>query len=577
MILTRLAIIALLLSFSIQSQAQVAVVSPRPAGILQVRGEHAHLRLTAHVPPSYGSFRYKISSDVDTSGPTQNWFAVNAVGGLVDTLILLPRSLRSYTVYWRADSSGVDTGGLIGNLTPGHIIGVAGQSNAAGGCWEMVAGAWGDIRMLRDLAHWQPAKEPTGSMGGGPWIVMANMLFQVLNDSLPIGIVNVAVPSSGIMGQTGPQWVRNPLSPEDTSIYGRALLRFLTAGSELECLAWIQGEADGFTLEDPEEYRMVFKGLMSNFAKDLNNHPTPATDTFQVFHLQISGNSSAGAPTNTVPQVREAHRMLPSSTLVGTAVGRSVEGDGLHFDVTTLWAVGKMFAGAILKERYGISSPMYPPLMPDTVARLDSILDGSIIGRYCFSLGWNRGGVSTKLRSVQPTQYFALYENGLAYDTSEVWYRISEDSTHVLTGLRHTAIDPSHQWQLTYDPIARANTAPLATIEPTSGDTIFATAFYKLPVNTTLAPASVKRVALESITTTHTQDGLNFTVVARDRQQASLSLWDDCGVCVRSRAITLEKGQQEVTITTVGLRSGRYWALLTTPESKVIEQAVVIR
>ena len=325
--------------------AQISFISPLPDGILQVHGERADLRLRLSLPAGYESFAYKLGSDRDTCSPSEGWRSVTIDAGVVDTLLTVPKSLRGYSLYWRADLAGVDTGGIIAGLIPGHIIGIAGQSNAQGYCWEMLEQANGDIRMLVGDRTWQVAHEPTDGAGGGPWIVMSNMLYQMIGDTLPIGIVNVAVGGSGLtMSDIGGQWIRNDANPKDSSNYGRALRRFLNAGSELECLCWIQGESDGLDLPDPNTYRVAFAKLVHSFQADLS-------DTFAVFHLQISGNSTPQLQMASFPEAREALRVLPPSILVGTALGRTLD-DELHYSVLTNWAVGRMFADAILQERF---------------------------------------------------------------------------------------------------------------------------------------------------------------------------------------------------------------------------------
>jgi hypothetical protein len=176
--------------------------------------------------------------------------------------------------------------------------------------------------------------------------------------------------------------------------------------------------------------------------------------------------------------------------MVGTGLGLALWDGIYHYDPPSLWSIGEMFAGAILKEQYGVNTPMYPPLVPDAVALLDSITDGSITGRYCFSIGWTRGGIPVKLKSLTPEQYFGLYSNGLPLDTSLVSYRISpQDSSRVQIWLRNDSITPNNNWEVTYDDAAESDRAPLATIDPVSGDTIYCAAFYELPVG--LAPLSV--------------------------------------------------------------------------------------
>ena len=574
MVRVRVTITCLVLFMSDLAIGQVAVVSPLPAGILQVRGDHANLHIHFNVPKGFQHFGYKLSSDIDTSKITDGWSEIAILDTLVDTLITVPRSLRNYTLYWRIDSSGIDTGGLIGNLTPGHIIGIAGQSNAQGYCYEMVESPWGDIRMLRNLTAWEPAKEPTGNVAGGPWIVMANRLYDSLQDSLPIGIVNVAVGGSGIMvASPGGQWIRNDANPLDSSDYGLALNRFLHAGSELECLCWIQGEAEaGYSLHafDPEEYRVTFQGLMNRLKKDLG------TD-YPIFHLQVGGWSGTSAAY--FREVHEAERILPPSTLVGTGLGRAVEAvDGVHYNVPSLWAVGGMFADAILAELYDKPGSMYPPLMPDSIAKFDSVLNSDGSKELCISLGWTRGGQAVKLGSMHEAQEFELEADGQVLDTSKVWYRIlAPDSQRVLIGLRSGSIDPNLLWKVTYNATVGADFAPLATINPISGDTIFATAFYRLPVNGSLPTLSVREFKIDRIVPTPSQQAIHCYILALHHQAITLDVRDSRGALMRSVAVVLEEGQQDIPIPIEGLANGDYWVVLSDGVSNSVEKAVVIR
>jgi hypothetical protein len=552
--------------------SQVSFISPLPDGILQVHGDHADLRLRVLFPVGYQNFSIKLGSDRDTSSPLEGWSSVTTAGGAVDTLLTVPKSLRNYSLYWRADSAGVQAGGIIAGLTPGHIIGIAGQSNAQGFCYEMIEPANGDIRMLVNNSAWQPAHEPTGGVAGGPWIVMSNLLYQMIGDTLPVGIVNTAIGGTGLtIADAGGQWIRNAANPEDSSIYGNALHRFRAAGSEIECLCWIQGESDGNFLIDPNIYRADFAQLVRGFESDL-------ADTFAVFHLQISGYSGLGAPVAGFPIVREAERVLPPSTLVGTGLGLALE-NYLHYNVPSLWSIGRMFAGAILEERYGIQTPMYPPLVPDSVARLGSVTDGSIIGHYCFSLGWNRGGIPASLSIVRPTQYFAIHKDGQEIDPTMVWYRIDPlDSSHVLIGLTNDSISPGHDWRVTYDATSAADLAPLAAIDPVSRDTIFATAFYELPVAVPSGPVmGVKEFSVNLLVPNPALHAINCYILAFKHEMVSVELWDNRGVVLHRQTNILDEGTQDVTIPTDGLPSGNYWIVLRGQNGAgEVQKAVVI-
>ncbi len=578
----RLTILLLLLAPAF-ARAQVVFTSPLPDGILQVHGDHADMRIHVSLT-GYSSFSYKLSSSVDTSSITEGWVSVSVhQNGIVDTVLTVPKLLRDYALYWRTGLSNTDTFGEIAPLTPGHIIGIAGQSNAVGWVWpppgQFVAVAQGDIRMLINDSFWQPAGEPTDGVAQGPWIEMANELYAQIGDSLPIGIVNTAVGGTGLtisVNSTG-RWLKNSPDSNDT-MYPNAIARFRHAGSELDYFTWIQGEADGEggLLFDPNTYRTQFDTLIHDFWSNLQ-------DTFPIYHLQISGFSGAIGSPETYPQAREALRVLPPSTLVGTAVGRSLWDSAFHYTVSTYRAVGQMFAAAVLKNIYGINNPMYPPLMPDTIATLDSITDGSIIGKYCFSIGFTRGGMPVKLTSVSPFQYFALGFAGLGiplYDTATVWYRISPtDSSRVQIGLRADSISRNDtNWNVTYDAVANGEFAPLVTIDPVSGDTIFATAFYALPVQiSTGPPASVKEFDVPFIEPNPTNDGIQCYIQSNKQQTMNIDVVNDLGLTLQHETVTVEEGEQIITLSTAGLSSGNYWIVLRDEHgNQSVQKAVFI-
>ena len=567
-----------ILAVTTSASAQVVFTSPLPDGILQVRGDHADLRLHVSVT-GHSNFSYKLSSDTDTSSLQEGWNAITVQkNGIVDTLLTVLKSLHNYSLYWRTGLSSTDTGGIVAGLTPGHIIGIAGQSNAVGNVWPpspiFVAIAQGDIRMLINDSFWQHAAEPTDGEGQGPWIEMANELYAQIGDTLPIGIVNTAVDGTGLtisIGTTG-RWLKNSSSQYDT-MYPHAIDRFRHAGSELDCITWIQGEADGEGdwLFYPDVYRTQFATLMQDFMSDLG-------DTFPCFHLQISGFSGSSKP-ETYPQAREALRVLPPSTIVGTAIGRPLWDSQFHYTVATYQSVGRMFAGAFLFTQYGIQMPMYPPLLPDTIADLDSITDGSIAGRYCFSLGWTRAGLPVGLTIVRPDQYFTLHRDGMEFDTGSIWYRISpKDSSKVQIGLRNDSITLDHDWQVTYDPIAAGDRAPLGTIDPLSGDTIFGTSFYELPVRfSASADAGVSDLSIQSIVPNPTSNAINCYVLAEKHEIITIILYNERGVALCRSSAVLEPGTQDIPVSTDGLSSGNYWvALIDDNGQEIIVKAIVV-
>ena len=540
-------------------RAQVVFTSPLPFGILQVHGSHADLRL--NVQTSHQAFWIKLSSDTDTSPIDSGWTSLAVHNGTVDTLLTVPASLLNYALYWRTGLDTTDTSGVIPNLTPGHIIGVAGQSNAVGWVWppadSFVAVRNGDIRMLANDIAWQPAEEPTvPGAAQGPWIVMADSLYAHFSDSLPIGIVNTAVGGTGLTGSIGVgRWKKNSSDTMD-KMYPDALDRFRHAGSELDYFTWIQGEADGETgtLADPNVYREQFSELIADFESDLN-------DTFSVFHSQISGYSGNSWPAS-YPEAREANRILPPSTLVGTAVGRSIWDGAFHYTINTYRAIGKMFADAVLKERYGISvAGLYPPVMPDSIATLDSVTDGSIPSKYCISMTWNRAGRPVSLVSVRPDQYFQIHSGTVPFDTSLVSYRIDpKNPSRTQVWMDSIPLTLDTNWYLTYDGTAGGELAPLATIDPVTGDTIFATAFYKIPVRIAAnPPASVQSFEVQNIAPVPAAGTISCELFSPHAEKVTLTMSNVIGRVLLCSELELSGGVQYIPIDVSALVSGAYW------------------
>ncbi|HWF43737.1 MAG TPA: sialate O-acetylesterase, partial [Candidatus Kapabacteria bacterium] len=413
---------------------------------------------------------------------------------------------------------------------------------------------------------------------GGPWIVMANILYENIGDSLPIGIINTAVGGTGLLYNYDPsvgQWRRNPSDPEDISsdtfgVYGHALRRFRQAGSEVEWITWIQGEADGGYggVAVPQTYQVAFENLITDLESDLN-------DMFAVYHLQIGGDAENGAWIGSFPQVRESQRSMPPSTLVGTGLGLAVWDGRFHYNVPSLWSIGEMFAGAILKQEYHIGSPMYPPLVPDTQALLDTISDPGIPGRYCFSLQWNRDGKPAKLTTIHFAQYFALIKDGQYIDTSNVWYRIVQpDSQRVQIGLRGDSIDPAHNWTLIYDAAANADRAPLATIDPSSGDTIFATAFWDLPVSSKAQVITLPATSL-SLRAEENPSTANITLIISGDGAATLTICDVLGRPIFNDNLLLSQGPPLQLEIPVKLGAGTYYARIVDSHEEARDISIV--
>jgi hypothetical protein len=575
-------ILVLLVLLPASLWAQVHVRSPLPFGILQVSpgGETARLHFVANVDSGYTDLLLRIAAPPDSTSTEilMDWTPAALTHGRIDTILSLPVRKSVYSIDWHVRST-LGKQGTVTGLRAGHIFGIAGQSNAEGYNWDMSVKAAGDIRMLRDSIAWTPASEPTGAAGGGPWIVMGNTLWRELKDSLAIGIVNMAVGGTSLIPlKDARRWYRDPEHPEDTGIYASAVSGFRSAGGTLEALLWIQGESDGAELRDAATYHTAFRALIEGLREDLGE------PGLRCFHLQISGNSNPGAPIAYLPIVREAHRTLPLSTLVGTAVGRSINSDGLHYTVPTYTAVGRMFGHAILSDLYGIATSLYPPVLPDTAAFLDS--SASQPRSYFFRIKWMRGlSLTTALSFIGDRQAFILArDNKYFYDSSEVWSRVDpEDPSSVLVGLRRDSITFGHSWTISYIRTAGAEHAPLASIVPSmtgSGlDTIFATAFVGLPA---LLPertiySNVPDIRDVNAFPNPSYGTVSVTLNAAHSDRGEIELTDIAGRTADHMSIDIAIGANAFTLPTSGLPNDAYVLSVRAGSHTIVRKIVLVR
>jgi hypothetical protein len=250
-----------------------------------------------------------------------------------------------------------------------------------------------------------------------------------------------------------------------------------------------------------------------------------------------------------MPEVREALRALPHSTLVGTAVGRSLLKDGLHYTNTTYAAAGRMFAGAISSQFYGVTRSSYPPLEPEPTGYIDSTNGSS----YFVRLKWQRGSTAaTALRFLTSDQAFALRRDFVQlYDTSQVWSKIDpDDPGSVLVGLRGGSVEPHHAWTLSYLTNSGADRAPLAQIIGPEEDTLFGVGFLDLPVLTldSLPPRLVRDLTDLQLFPTPTRSALTILVRSTRSQTVTLELCDITGRLLRTSTEQLLPGWNHLNL-----------------------------
>jgi hypothetical protein len=180
---------------------------------------------------------------------------------------------------------------------------------------------------------------------------------------------------------------------------------------------------------------------------------------------------------------------------------------------------------------------------------------------------------------VRASQYFAIERDGVEIDTSQVWYRVdASDPSRILLGLKNNSITLDHDWRITYDATSEADRAPLATIDPGSGDTIFATAFFELPVRLDRAPVmGVQNFRVERIAPNPTGNVIRCSILAFKHETIDVAVRDERGAGIRRNSFVVEEGLQNIAISSDGLASGTYWIELSNESGMTVERAVVIR
>ncbi len=422
------------------SHAQTVIVSPRDSAIVQLRNGKGELHLVLHTDAKTTFFQYRILDETSNAIKGYDWRRINFLNRRIDTILWLPLE-QNLTLQWQTD--GRLEGGLISAIKIGHLFAIAGQSNAQGWSPQPVAALACDARMLWSDEHWYTAIDPTGGKWGSPWIAFANEFAALVNDSLPIGIINVAVGGTGLTLNTAQgQWWRNGEMHDDTStIYGAALTRIRAAGSDVEGFFWIQGESDVISTSVPL-YQNTFATLIDNFEEDLHF-------PLRTFHFQIGGQTNNPGKV-AWGIVREALRTLPNSTLVGGSVGLPLA-DDIHYTAAVAEDVGERFAAAAANVLYGVKSPLYPPPIPATMAKLVRCLPDDPRPGWKIEIQAQKNGVPCKLVGDQSPYGFQLTHDASRYDTSEVFATIDpHDPTKVDVFLKHHSIEPDPSWRLSY-------------------------------------------------------------------------------------------------------------------------------
>ena len=115
-------------------------------------------------------------------------------------------------------------------------------------------------------------------------------------------------------------------------------------------------------------------------------------------------------------------------------------------------------------------------------------------------------------------------------------------------------------------------------IDHANDDTVFATAFYELPI--VIRPAStlgVKDFNVNLLVPNPTAGAIDCYVLAFHRQAITVELRDNLGIVLRHQTAILEEGTQDITIPTEGLPSGNYWIVLRNDKGAMtVRKAVLV-
>ena len=129
-------------------------------------------------------------------------------------------------------------------------------------------------------------------------------------------------------------------------------------------------------------------------------------------------------------------------------------------------------------------------------------------------------------------------------------------------GLRNDSVTLNYNWLATYDATAGGERAPIATIDPMSGDTIFGTAFYQLPVVYPSTNASVNEFSVQNVVPNPTTNVIHCYILASKHETVTIELCDNLGAPLRRESVVLEEGLQDIPVSTEDLASGSYWVVL---------------
>jgi len=537
------------LLFPRESEGQVHFVCPLPNAILQKVSDSGYMRLTL-TSPSSSKIRLRLIGNTGVEISGYGWKDFILRNNTLDTFYMVP-VLNNFYLEWQTLDGMIDSN-VIGNLCIGHVFGIAGQSNAQGWSFPTYIPPQGNIRMLLYSDSWQKGEDPTGGKSASPWIQMSNTLQKLLNDSLPIGLVNVAIGGTGLVSKPAAGWWQrnNSLHLDTSTIYGKAVERFQRAGSHFEAIFWIQGESDAIGVTGAQ-YDSAFKRLVEDFEEDLQE---PVT----MLHLQIGGQA-ANPEKIDWGIIREAQRKLPLSTLVGTAVGAPLGFDAIHYAQSTEIMVGDRFAGAVAKLLHHVPNNFYPLLLPQNAASLVECNSQDPYNGYKIALQCSRGDLPVELKVSDALKGFQIRANGRFIDTSKIFAKVElSDLSKIDIFSTVSSLAPSSELKLSY-----ALTADLANANVCDNDSTtvlpnYLVSFMDIPVLGSNAGVPDVTIIFPNISNPVLEESM-FVIHLKKIAAVNYSVYDMAGKMVYSKdAGLLSEGSHAIQINRGPLTCGVY-------------------
>jgi len=272
---------------------------------------------------------------------------------------------------------------------------ISGQSNACGRA-KLPGPAPRPAVQFHDpeKQEWLVAEDPLpgmGTSGVGPWVAAAQVAAaQVVGARIAAATDGPAVRCLGYARGAQPISHWDPGAPGDTTL----LDRIEAAGQGAGVFLWFQGETDAMQGTDPADYVTRLKQLVERVRKQAGNPKMTAVI------VQLGAWTRPDRSPNFLG-IREAQRrfvLLDPDALLVPALGRTMK-DGAHLDRAGQLELGVEIGRALLRRRFGTTTPSWPGPVLDRAVLSSAALDSAVPERAAPA---SAAPASTPLNSTVP-------------------------------------------------------------------------------------------------------------------------------------------------------------------------------